>query len=403
MKRQVIACLLRAGRPGLANVVAYGQQQFPSDLLRSFRTIAKYNDGLWKSEKQGNFLWKWAAGKMISKTREAENWAKQTGWHDPKDRKQLACQFVTVDDRFGKRDPTKIRYNGAYVLIDGTGVLAIASVKVQHPKAGQELQTAVTIPATAKTTFTRDHNVVPPINVDPAGDEARRTAEQVRKNEPIIKAIESIPDWQSQKIFVNFHDILMAGGTLSPNMLRVVERNVPLPVMNVGSADDVLKKMQELDDWVERNFLPRFTEVMQENDRIAYERDLQEHERSPNLWKKPEIEDSKARINRAWQEYRAGKIETGNESSESWVFSGLMRYAEEALKFNLFRHIKGARGASAFDGYPMFRAQVTKAVPKLKRGKAPSKTAVVWIRAMLALHDKLTSANPESIMKWAST
>jgi hypothetical protein len=395
MKASVIATLLRAGRPELANIVTYGQMQFPSDLLRSLRTSAKYNDGLWKSEKQGVFLWKWAAGKMIQRTRQAAAWARSTGWYDAKDQKQLALQFVTVDERFGKRDPTKIRYNGAYALIDGTGVLAIASVKVKHPKAGEDTAPE-TIPSTAKTTFTRSHDVVPPINVDPAGDEARRKAKQLKENEPTIKAIESIPGWEEQKIFRDFHRILMAGGTLSPNMMRVVERNLPTPVMNVGSAEDVQTKMDELDRWVERVFFPPVIDDLRELDQQDYRQDLQEHERSPTLYQKPTVRDSVADMKQNWAQYRAGQdVRLGLHP-----FYMIDRFLDDELRINFFRLFKGARGVDWQAGYRALRPPAMKAIPKLKRGKPPTKTEMVVVRALLLVHDKLMGVGPDRVKQW---
>lgn len=394
-RRDVIACLLAADRPDLANVMAYGPIQSdkgPGDLLRSFNTLAKYNDGLWKSEKQGKFLWSWAANdKFLQGSKEAIAWAKQTGWYDAADKKQRVLQFILVMEGFGKRDITKIRYSGTFVLIDGTGVLAVAGFKVQHPKGGEETRPEP-IAGTAKTRFARDRNVVPPINVDPAGDAAREKAKQLKLNEPVIKAIESIPDWRGQDIFVDFHTILMGGGTLSPGQMRVIERNVPLPVMNVGSPDDLLAKMNEMDRWVERVFIPKTSEAWKQIDEDTYQKSLQEVERG---WrKKPaEKEDSPARIKREWADYKAGKTKSKQGYDYLVVFHDLQDFISEALKLNLYRALKGSRGMSPEDGYPAFRAVLNDALPKLKRGKPPTKTQMIWLRAMLLVHDRMIGSD----------
>jgi hypothetical protein len=389
-KRDTIACLLRADRPDLANVVAYGQQ--PGDLLRSFNTLAKYNDGLWKSEKQGKFLWTWADhDKFLQAGKEAVAWAKQTGWHDPSDKKQRVLQFIHVMEQFGKRDPTKIRYTGTFVLIDGTGVLAIAGFKVQHPKAGEETAPEP-IAGTAKTRFVRDRSVVSPINVDPAGDAAREKAKQLKLNEPVIKAIESIPDWQGQEIFVDFHDILMAGGTLSPGQMRVIDRNVPLPVMNVGPPDELLAKMDEMDRWVERVFIPKTSEAWKQIDEDSYQKSLQEVERGYS--KSPsKKEDTPAQIKKEWADYKAGKTKSMQGYDYLAVFHDLRDYISDALKINLYRALKGSRGLSAEDGYPAFRVALNDALPKLKRGKPPTKTQMVWLRAMLLVHGRMVGSD----------
>lgn len=394
MKRQIIACLLEAHRPELANVVAYGPRK-PHDLLKSFNTLAKYNDGLWKSEKQGKFLWSWADGDdSFRGGKDAVSWARQTGWYDPKDKRQRVLQFTFLMEQFGRRDPTKVRYYGTYVLVDGTGVLAIAGFKVKHSKQGDESPYLEAIPGTAKTRFVRDRKVVPPINVDPAGDEARRQAKQLKENEPIIKAIESIPDWQDQRIFVDFRDRLLAGGTLTPNMMRVVERNVPLPVMNVGSGDDVAAKMEACDKWIER-FFPVLFDLLDELDEHARNDPYQPSERKQR--------SSRNEAKQNWAQYRAGTYADPNATTgpyHQYPFGILSHFFEDHFKFKFIRHFKGSRGVNWQVGYWAIKPYVNKAVPKLKRGKTPTKTEVVVIRTLLAFHDKLIGTGPDAFKRW---
>jgi len=397
-KTNVIAQMLHANRNDLANIVGYctvaGTGE-PGDLLRSLNTLAKYSGGLWKSEKQGRFLWKWAAGNdFLRGGNEAVAWAKQTGWYDAKDKRQRILQFILVIPGYGTRDPSKIRYAGTFVLLDGTGVLATASFKVQHAKKGEAAQT-VPIAGSAKTRFARDRNVVPPINVDPAGDDAREKAKQLKANEPVIKAIESIPGWEQQEIFRDFHGILLAGGTLSPNMMRVVERNVPLPVMNVGSAEDVQAKMDESDRWFESVFMPVALEMWQRFDQQYYEKQLEEAKRY-SRGPEPQKDDTGRTIKQNWARYRAGQ----DVDFVLSPFSEFDRFIDEKLRFNFVRHYKGARGVDWQRGYLELRPHVTKAIPKLKKGKTPSKTEVVVIRALLALHDRLTGTSSDVVRRW---
>ena len=394
-KRAVIACMLQADRPDLANVVAYGSRT-PEDLLHSINTLAKYNDGLWKSEKQGNFLLDWATkSDFLRGQKEAVAWARQTGWYDPQDKKQVVLQFITLikGKGYGTRDPSKARYSGTFALLDGTGVLATASFKVQHPKKDEDASSFTPVPGTAKTRFVRDRKVVPNMNVDPAGDEARRIAEQLKANEPVIKAIESIPDWQGQRIFVDFHNILMGGGTLSPNMMRVVERNVPLPVMNVGNADDVAKKMEACDRWIEK-LLPF---IMDWLDEIEKERTEQQR------YGRTEQKDWRAEVKQNWAQYRAGTYADPVQTTHPYMlhpFDLVSRFFDDVLKFNFIRYFKGTRGVNWQVGYWTLRPYVDKAVPKLKRGKPPTKTEVVVIRTMLALYDKLSKTSPDAFKRW---
>jgi len=375
-KRAVIACMLRAGRPELAQVVAYGGVRKPDDLLRSFNTLAKYNDGLWKSEKQGRFLWSWADGDdLLKPSNAAAAWAKSTGWYDRSDKRQRLLQFISLLGQYGKRDPTKTRFTGTFVLIDGTGVLATAGFKVKHVKKGED-SAFDPVPGSAKTRFVRDRKVVPPLNVDPAGDAAREQAKQLKANEPVIKAIESIPNWQSQDIFVDFHDILMAGGTLSPNMMRVVERNVPLPVMNVGDADDVATKMEACDRWIEK-VLPIIMDGFDA--------------------------EQGAKIKQHWTQYRAGTYADPNATTTPYMlypFIILSKFFEDYLKFKFIRYFKGSRGVNWQVDYWAIKPYVTKAVPKLKRGKTPTKTEMVVVRTLLAFHDKLMGTSPDTFKRW---
>lgn len=398
MKRAVIARMLQADRPELANAVAYGGQRTSDDLLRSINTLAKYSEGLWKSEKQGNFLLNWAAkDKWIQGGREAVAWAKQTGWYDPKDKTQVVLQFMLSISGYGKSDPSKIRYAGTFALLNGTGVLATASFKVKHAKKGEEGSHAP-IPGTAKTRFVRDRKVVPDMNVDPAGDEAKQLAKQLKQNEPVIKAIESIPGWKDQQIFVDFRDILLAGGTLSPNMMRVVERNVPLPVHNVGDADDIMRKMQELDRWVQQVFMPEAIIFAQGIAQHWYDKELADHTRNPRQYPRtPVLEDAATKTKQQWADYLTGNADALYTDGILWTV--LERFIHDELKFNWVRHLKGARGVDYQQGYLVLRPQVNKAVPLLKRGKSPSKTAMVVMRALLALYDKMAGISRDRVKR----
>jgi len=370
--------LSRARRPDLIDAIVTAGTQYPSDLLRSFNTLAKYENGLWKSDKQGKFLWSWAAKEpAIRPSKEAVAWAKTTGRFDPRNRTQRVVQFITMLSGYGKVDRSKVRYTGTFALIDGTGVLGLASFKVQHPK-GDDSGTLRPISGSAKTRFVRPLDVVPEIDLDPRSEQRQKLAKQLKLNEPVIKAIESIPDWQEQRIFQDFHALLLRGGTLTPRMMQVVERNVPAPVVNVGGGDEMVATLKRLDRWVSETVLPVMKDVHGAQDKPG--------------------EDTPGRIDTAWQQYRAGKVR--GEITDSWVFDDVMNIAEKLARFNLFREIKGARGQDAWAGYPGFRTQLTKALPALKRGKAPTQTALVWLRAMVKMDSAVQGLDRTKVARY---
>jgi hypothetical protein len=214
---------LLALRVLLRHIEASGELDVPG-YLKSLNALCKFNGGLFKSDKQARFLW------QVLKTFEtpfARRWAASHGDHDAN---TYGCELVVVDERFGKSDPSKVRYYGAVFLLDGQGVKAAAKLKIQHPKAGE---TQATVASADPPYFVRD--TAGPVLHDQMAIDRERDA-RARENMPMIEKIKALPDFERQEILQSFVEQLEAGKKLTPGQLVVVRKFMPVELTNDPDA-----------------------------------------------------------------------------------------------------------------------------------------------------------------------
>ena len=197
--------------------VIEGTQDPLDDTMKSLSALAKFNNGLWKSEKQARFLLDTV--RRIKPDAGAKAWlahAGLKGW--------IITQFVKLP--YAKSDPTKVRYVGRVAVVDGGGVVFLGTAKVKH--LSQDNTTVDIDYGTLKDAFKREVTPVLVIDVD-AEDAAQAAARvaQAEKNKPDIDLIQSIPGWEKRDILVSFLDQLKAGYQLSPNQKLVVQKYAP--------------------------------------------------------------------------------------------------------------------------------------------------------------------------------
>ena len=203
----------------------------PADMAKSLYSIAKNNEGYFKSEKQGMFLLKELAGigrfnLPNPEFKMAAQWAKKVGKTDPQT--SFAGVLKYRMEGFGVRDISKIRIAVLFYIVDSSGVVVLAKAKVVHPKQNETDLTAYEIiPSSIQSTFTRKDEVEPPIVVPyfaKVKQEENRRQKQIQENKTIIDKIKSIPDYEDQAILMSFLQQLEAGHTLSPKQMFVVNK-----------------------------------------------------------------------------------------------------------------------------------------------------------------------------------
>lgn len=204
--------------------IVEGAQDPLDDAMQSLSGIAKFNHGLWKSEKQARFLLDTV--RRIKPDAGAKAWLAQSGlkgW--------VLTQFVKLP--YAKSDPTKVRYVGRVAVVDGGGVVFLGTAKVKH--LSQDNTTVDIDYGSLKDSFKRE--VTPLLVIDVDAEDAARAAAlkaQADKNKPDIDLIQSIPGWEKKDILVSFMDQLKAGYQLSPNQKLVVQKYAPSQSLFVG-------------------------------------------------------------------------------------------------------------------------------------------------------------------------
>lgn len=190
------------------------------DAMKSLSGLAKFNSGVWKSEKQARFLLNTL--RYIKPDAAAKAWLAQSGMKG-----RVYVQFVKLP--YAKNDPTKVRYVGRIAVVDGGGVVYLGTAKVKH--LSQDNNTVEIDYSSLKDSFTRE--VTPTLVIDVDAE----LAAQAEKNKPDIELIKSIPDWESKDILVSFVQQLSAGKQLSPNQKLVIQKFMPAATMFVGEKD----------------------------------------------------------------------------------------------------------------------------------------------------------------------
>jgi hypothetical protein len=181
------------------------------DMARSLNSLAKYNDGFWKSEKQARYL--------LGALRNFQDpglveWGRANGF-DPDE--HVFMGWSSLIAAFGRKTADKRRYTYRGFIVDGYGLKARLTAKAV---AGRFSDQADDSPGegtprmeTARITWTRD-KATGTIYEEPTGREAkRREREQRNKSLPLINAIISLLDGPEKynTFLAAMHDKLVVG------------------------------------------------------------------------------------------------------------------------------------------------------------------------------------------------
>jgi len=187
----------------------------------------KFNNGLWRSEKQAEFL---LNNLPPDQDPNAVAWMEQMGL------KGKAYFIMKSLDNYGHQDISKIRMVGEVVIVDGGGLVATGTVKINHPNKSKGIDDFV--PAWdrfVEISFLRKEDPVIYIDL-----EEKESIKQKEKEDRFLKAKEEldllhqIPNWEGVDILVSFEKQLQDGWSLSLKQKAVLQKFVAYNLFDEG-------------------------------------------------------------------------------------------------------------------------------------------------------------------------
>lgn len=203
------------------------------DMMMSLNSLVKNNKGLFKSDRQAAFLYKASKRFKIAPALPGKSEIQAWGRAFMREPDAVLMMADALDPRFGRKDPTKIRWYGYAYVLDGAGVVARAKLKMRH-ETGQAT-------GVKGTDWQRPANLDAPVLYD-QGAAKKKLEQQVKKNQPIIDKIRSVPDYENIDILQSFLDQLLRGRELSPGQLGVLRKYVSV---DVGDPAEWKKQYEE--------------------------------------------------------------------------------------------------------------------------------------------------------------
>ena len=317
------------------------------DLSKSLHSLVKYNDGLWKSEKQAKFLLKFIKNYSSSPGSLVFDWASSHTDFDPATDFVLFMKFKLK--QFGKINISKVRYAGFIFVVDPHGVKVRAKASVNHPSASNP---DANFEFGGKATINFNRSSIGSISIDIREEERSKERERLRKvkkNQPMIDKIKSISDWEDKDILVSFVDQLERGYELSLKQNAVVQRMLPQDEMELGDADAWESLVPEVLSLMTKKLIPVFISAWKDFD-------VWQESRGKDLTG-PNPKEMKA----SW-----GKLVRNPATPEKldWSINQDILDTFEELSGGRLRHYPGSH--FSFDELPQV---VLKAADKLRRRK----------------------------------
>lgn len=323
-------------------------ESVPADeIVKTLNGLIKSNNGLWKSEKQAQFILRHVDS---SQSDLAKRWARTVREYKPKEH---LVYHAATSLGFARMRRDKVRYVSWFFLIDDQGVVLRARGEVNHAKGDRETEFS----ASAETNWKRPRNVSG-LSFDLSGDKKRKEAErqrQIEKNKDVIDLIKKIPNWNKQDIFVDFIDKLKAGFTLTPRQMTTITNNLPSDDLEL--PEDPEKALSEFYDAVTKKLVP------------AWEK----------AYRKAGAPENGKEIKEVWK--RFVKSNSFPKPEDHWVFDDLWQSMDAAYRGNLFRDTPGTAGVA---GSVHFFVEMKQQIGSRRR----TKKALSWV-AVLPLYTSL--------------
>lgn len=330
----------------------------PASIALSLDSLVQRNNGLWKSDRQGDFLLS-AAQSPAFQRREAQAWAKKQKVPFTK-----AIYYQVSIEGYGKINVKKIRMRGMVYLLDQGGVVLRGKVPIIHPKGDQ----GGFIPnwSSVQINFRRPKDVVPKIIVE---DPEAKKQKQIKKNQPIIRKIKTIPNWEDKRILVDFIRMLENGYTLSPAQMNVVKRMLP-DGFKLADREQWQKNFDTFIENIRTKVLPAHRRV--------FEITNEQGEYSDQDWQRYTQE-----FNMAEREYKSRGY-----TSVSWIGAYIIHMLEALV---------GDTTPVAIDGEPS--EELYRQHQKALRAKKPSKKAIKNETFIQKVAEKLSSMSKQQVFK----
>lgn len=349
---------------------AMGSTDVPrlDDTFRSLDGLVRSNDGLWKSDRQARFLLNRITGPAY-RNRAAEDWARKQGYRGH------VIANIALDERYGRRDLSKVRYYGNVYVIDDGGVVMRGKLKINHAKSERgQYEFDVDWGAT-KLEFERKKN--PTIVVDVEGE--RKAA--VKKNQPDIELIKTIPGWESRDILVDFIRQLENGHPLSLGQRGVVQRMIPEKAIFLGQKEEWKKTWDRYAKLIGDVVVPALRDYHMEQEREfeqKYQRFRKEKGESAYWpWRTPDVEGTEKKF----KEYKLAS------SGASWIDRETVNVLEKGI---------GVVNLAAVSGSPNYTME-RNVLAAIKRNK-PSKEALRQIDWLTRVVEKFGDATKDQML-----
>jgi len=359
MAQRVAQRYIQAAGPGLGD-----------EMIKSLNSLAKYNNGFWKSEKQAAYLLKVLDADSKHTDKDVVAWIKKQPWYAPD---QIVVESIHRLEAYGKRDVTKARFVGQVFVVDGGGIVARMKGKVKHPRKDDPSSLFI-IPSTLEATFERDMGAAPPVTFDWQGAKAQAEQarlDQIAANQKLIEQIKKIPRWDQQEIFKDFIAQLEYGGTLSPGQLRVIKKNLPEADVDFGDPEDLMKLYKEVIQLIEDKLVRPGLKDLKDEGEVTSKDYLQGMS--------------------AWAKYKKNPKDPTlfsfhHEGPTQWDLGSAINSAVQAGTNKYVPFASADLLGEAWD-------HISRAVNAIKRNKAPTKKALKMIRFLGELKKALERAS----------
>lgn len=338
------------------------------DLLKSLNSLAKNNQGLWKSEKQAAYLLRILDTESKTTTPDVTAWVKRQPWYAAG---QIIVENIRKLEGYGHRDISKVRYAGQVFVADGAGIVARMKGNVKHPRQDDPSSMFI-IPTTLEATFIRDPGIVPLVKFDlqkAKEQEAQALRQQVVLNQKLIDQIKKIPKWDQQTIFKDFVAILEAGRTLTPGQLQVVKKNLPEAEIDFGDPAEWLRLQQENIQMIEDQIVRPALHEMDSKKKLLAASVWGKFKKNPKNW--------------------SSLFEFHHGDENKWDFGSAIDWATQVGTEPLRYPDPSSRMLiGTWD-------QVNRAIRAVKSNKAPTKKSLEMLKYIKKLNNKLktTSVN----------
>ena len=350
-------------------------EDIEEDMSRSMNSLIKYNDGLWKSEKQARFLKKQLG---MLKSAPATAWAQKNGYQGQ--------AFATMSriEGFGTRTISKIRYASQVFVVDDGGVLVRGKVKVIHATQDGGRFSQDWDNVTVNWRRTKEPTIMAP-------DLEAERKDQLEKNRPMKDMITRIPGWEDKDILVDFMSQLERGQALSPKQTSVLQRMMPDKGAILGDKESWKS------DWIKYLSLGlKLLLIMKKDDVEGLVRRTREYEAKSKAGKletgilgdeKPE---DVRELRRAWDQIithwkKHGSVDKDAGTKQS---SGLGSFVDSQLSYSLAL-MSGLHGSKGIPTYAI--SSTTEVADQMKRAfkaKKPTDKAMKHVFYMKNIADK---------------